>query len=234
MNRFRDWLRNFHFAYEGLLYALTSQRNMKFHFMAAFMVVMSALVLRVEKWDVLFILMAITLVIVTELINTAVEKTVDLAMPERHPLAKIAKDAAAAAVLVSALFALAVGMIVFYGPVVDMLHGIRGKEKSVNASNIWLFASLVLLGLVAIHARFARYTRRSGWRPSMMSALAFSVATIMLMLADNGLSAMLALILAAITTLVLFEKTERSFLSLVLGALTGAVITVMAFLLIWL
>ncbi len=104
MNDAQKWLRSFRYAYEGVKYALFTQHNMRFHFLASFGVLLAALLLSLSKLEVLFLLLAITLMIVTELINTAVEKTVDLAMPDRHPLAKIAKDVAAAAVLVSAVF----------------------------------------------------------------------------------------------------------------------------------
>jgi diacylglycerol kinase len=113
LSRFR---RSFIYAYEGLQYALSTQQNMQFHFLAALLVLIAALLCGVSKLELLFLLLAIVLVIVAELLNTAIEKTVDLAMPDRHPLAKAAKDTAAAAVLVASLFAAATGMIVFYEP----------------------------------------------------------------------------------------------------------------------
>ncbi len=127
---FRKWRRSFRYAYEGIKYALDTQRNMKFHFCVAFLVLLAALFIHLPKTDILFILLAVTLMIVTELINTAVEKTVDLAMPERHPLAKIAKDVAAASVLVSAGFAVIVGMIVFYEPIDHLLRNSRMQDTS--------------------------------------------------------------------------------------------------------
>ena len=111
--KLRKWLRSFRFAYEGILYTLRSQKNMKFHFAASFLVFLLALYFELAKTELLFVLLAVTLILVTELINTAIEKTVDLAMPEQHPLAKIAKDVAAAAVLVASVFACIVGFIIF-------------------------------------------------------------------------------------------------------------------------
>lgn len=75
----------------------------------------------ISKMEWLFVLTAIFLVLVTELMNTAVEAAVDLAEPDIHPLAKAAKDTAAGAVLLAAVFAVIVGCIVFANPVLRWL-----------------------------------------------------------------------------------------------------------------
>lgn len=69
----------------------------------------------------MFVLTAIFLVLVTELMNTAVEAAVDLADPHIHPLAKAAKDTAAGAVLLAAVFAVVIGCMVFFKPVIHWL-----------------------------------------------------------------------------------------------------------------
>jgi diacylglycerol kinase len=89
---------------------------MRFHLAAAFVVVVVASWLRVDALDWLWLSAAITAVWMSELLNTAIEHTVDLVSPEIHPLAKIAKDTAAGAVLVTAVFAVVVGAIVLGPP----------------------------------------------------------------------------------------------------------------------
>ncbi|UUZ96130.1 diacylglycerol kinase family protein [Paenibacillus sp. P25] len=151
------WRRSFRFAYEGVKYALSTQRNMKFHFFAALVVLTLALFFRLTKYDVLFILLAVTLMIVTELINTAVEKAVDLAMPDIHPLAKIAKDVAAASVLVSAAFAAVTGMIVFYEPVEQMfLKAKQAEGTGFTAGMVWSLLTLIMLTVIVVETRFSR------------------------------------------------------------------------------
>ncbi|MBE9912808.1 diacylglycerol kinase family protein [Paenibacillus donghaensis] len=114
-------LASFGYALQGIKYALRTQRNMKIHAAAAVVVVAAALWLHLSwlRWIVL--LLAITLVMALELLNTALEAVVDLASPELHPLAKAAKDTAAGAVLLAAVFAVLAGIIVFYRPVMDLL-----------------------------------------------------------------------------------------------------------------
>jgi diacylglycerol kinase len=89
---------------------------MRFHLAAALVVIVLAIRLQVAPQEWLWLLAAITGVLVTELMNTAIERTVDLATPDVHPLAKAAKDTAAGAVLVAALFAAAIGFIILGPP----------------------------------------------------------------------------------------------------------------------
>lgn len=230
MNTPRKWLRSFRFAYEGLVYAISTQRNMKFHFIIAFIVLLLALLFNLSKLEILFIILAITLIVVTELLNTAIEKAVDLAKPEQHPMAKIAKDVAAAAVLVAAAFAVAVGMIVFYGPVNDLIKTGRRMIEQDAFNMAWLFVAIVLVVVTAIQTRFSQ--RRQRFKPSLIAALSFAVSTMMIIFAPELLVGLLASALSVLILLILYEKTERSFISLLLGGSLGTVITVLIFFLI--
>jgi diacylglycerol kinase len=226
----RNWLRNFRFAYEGLIYALSTQRNMKFHFIAAFIVLILALFFSLSKLEILFIILAIALIMVAELFNTAIEKAVDLAMPDQHPVAKIAKDVAAAAVLVTAVFALAVGMIVFYEPVNQLLHRVRQHANPASVGTIWVFTALVMLSMVVIHTRFSKHSKVI--RPSLISALSFSISTVMVLYVPVMLVGLLSCTLSLLVITILYEKTTRSFTSLIFGGIIGSVITVLAFYLV--
>lgn len=104
---------SFGYAFQGLFYLFRTQRNAKIHGVAAVLIVALGLLLGIERAEWLAIAVMITLVLVTEGINTALEATVDLASPGYHELAKIAKDVAAGTVLLSAVGAVAVGALVF-------------------------------------------------------------------------------------------------------------------------
>ncbi|WP_334071947.1 MULTISPECIES: diacylglycerol kinase family protein [Paenibacillus] len=104
-------------AWEGIAASLKTERNLRFHTAAAVVVMLAALYFRLPARDVAVLLLVIALVITAELINTAIEAAVDLAAPEWHRLAKMAKDAAAGAVLVAAAFAVFIGILLFYEPV---------------------------------------------------------------------------------------------------------------------
>jgi len=107
-------LNAFHHAARGIAYALRTQPNMRIHVAIAVVAIGASLALRLSRTAEVAIVLAVALVLALELANTAIEALVDLASPERHPLARAAKDAAAGAVLVAAAGALVVGVLAFW------------------------------------------------------------------------------------------------------------------------
>ncbi len=100
-------------ALSGLWYCLCTQRNMQAHLGVAVAVLVAAWLLKLSRLEWVLVLFAISLVVVAEMFNTALERTVDLFVDTYHPLARLAKHIAAGAVLVSALNAAAVGVLIF-------------------------------------------------------------------------------------------------------------------------
>jgi diacylglycerol kinase len=109
------FIASFGYAFSGLYYALCTQRNARIHVMIAMLAIIMGLVLHISAVEFAMIFVAITSVFIAEMFNTVFELCVDLASPEYHPLAKIAKDVAAGTVLLSALLAVIIGLFVF-GP----------------------------------------------------------------------------------------------------------------------
>jgi diacylglycerol kinase len=105
---------SFGFAIRGLLHALEAERNMRIHTVAALAVIVVASNLGLSPLEWVAVLGTIALVIAAELFNTALEAAVDLASPHLHPLAAVAKNAAAAAVLVAAINAVLVAWLVLW------------------------------------------------------------------------------------------------------------------------
>jgi len=120
LNRGREELRgralSFRFAFEGWWYALRTQRNAWIHAAVSAAVFALAFWLRLSRWEWAILLLATMGVWMAELFNTAVESVVDLTTPDYHPLAKVAKDVAAAAVLVGAIGAVLVGLLIMGPP----------------------------------------------------------------------------------------------------------------------
>jgi len=98
----------------GLLYCLKTERNIKIHLVAAILAGAAAWWYHLPQSEVAILALTVGLVFVAEMVNTAVETIVNLVSPRYHPLAKIAKDVAAGAVLVAALTALVVGYCLFF------------------------------------------------------------------------------------------------------------------------
>ena len=100
---------SFGYAFEGLAAAWRTQRNVRIHAAVAVAVVMAGVALRFPPVAWAVVALTIAFVVAVELLNTAIEAVVDLVSPEDHPLAKRAKDVAAAAVLIATFGAIAVG-----------------------------------------------------------------------------------------------------------------------------
>jgi diacylglycerol kinase len=109
--------KSFGFAFKGLFLVLKKENNMKVHLLAATAVIATAFYLRISIKDWCLLLFAIALVLVTEIINTSIEKLVDMVSPERDKKAGAVKDMAAAAVLVASFFAFLIGVIIFWNKV---------------------------------------------------------------------------------------------------------------------
>jgi diacylglycerol kinase len=112
----------FVYAFSGLGYALRTQRNAKVHATIAILAIAMGIALHISALEFAMVFVAITGVFIAELFNTVFELCVDLASPEYNPLAKVAKDMAAGAVLLSALLSIVIGLFVFGPHLWEFLH----------------------------------------------------------------------------------------------------------------
>ncbi|MCL1880099.1 MAG: diacylglycerol kinase family protein [Actinomycetia bacterium] len=111
----------FSFAIQGIAYTVRSQRNMRIHLVVAVLAVIAGFVLCLSAVEWSVIVICIALVLATEMLNTAIEAVVDLASPELHPKAKIAKDVGAGIVLIFALLSVISGLIVFVNALIRLV-----------------------------------------------------------------------------------------------------------------
>jgi diacylglycerol kinase (ATP) len=166
-------LQSFNYAFEGVIHALRSERNMRIHFALATGVLILAFVYGVTKTELIALLLAIAFVLITEMINTAIEATLDLSTPSFDATAKVAKDMAAGAVLVATVTAVVVGYLVFEdelgGPSYRLVTRIR--EAPLHLTVIALI--LTILIVIAVKALTGRGTPLRGGLPSGHAALAF-------------------------------------------------------------
>jgi diacylglycerol kinase len=116
------FIAGFKYAFSGLWYALRTQRNARVHVCIAIPAILLGVVLHISAVEFALVFVAITGVFIAEMFNTVLELCIDLASPEYNPLAKIAKDVAAGAVLLSALLSVVIGLFVFGPHLWDLLH----------------------------------------------------------------------------------------------------------------
>jgi undecaprenol kinase len=113
---------SFSYAITGIFTAVKQERNMRFHLLSSVLVVGISFYFSITATEWLFILFAVGGMFALELVNTAIERVVDLAAPDFHPLAKQAKDVAAGAVFVYAILSVVIGIVIFSPYFLRLLH----------------------------------------------------------------------------------------------------------------
>lgn len=119
---FKRLLKSFYYATQGLVHVFKHEQNMNIHVIVAALIIISAYLLDLSLTHWLILLLVIAGIFALEIMNTAVERTVDLVTKDYHPMAKLAKDIAAAAVFVYCVFAVVIGLIIFIPPLLHLLN----------------------------------------------------------------------------------------------------------------
>jgi diacylglycerol kinase (ATP) len=215
-------LRAFHYAFEGIIYATRTQLNMRIHWIAAALVLAATLYLRLQRPYVIGIVITVAVVLGFELVNTAVEAIIDLMIELNHPLAKVAKDASAGAVLVVAFAALIVGYLTFYEGILAGGDQVYRAALALPANAV--FITMVIVGIVTIvvKARIGHGSALQGGAVSGHAALAFAAATFIALLSKSALLASLAIFLAVLVTQSRVESGIHSAREVFWGGLLGA------------
>jgi diacylglycerol kinase (ATP) len=224
-------LRSFNYAFEGVIHVLRTQRNMRIHFAIAAGVLVLALIYDVTRIELIALLISIAFVLIAEMVNTAVEATIDLSTPSFDPLAKVAKDIAAGAVLIAAANAIAVGYLVL----ADRLA--RPSARLVNALgdapiNLTVIALvLIIIVVIAVKAVTGRGTPLRGGLPSGHAALAFGGwAAITFIVSDHRIVvSFVALIMALLVSQTRVEAGIHSTYEVAAGAAIGTLVTLILF-----
>jgi diacylglycerol kinase (ATP) len=225
--------RSFDHAYRGLVYAVRTQRNMRFHVVAAAVVLVGSLFLGVSKLELAVLVLVIMFVFVTEMFNTALEFAVDLVTKEYHPLAKLSKDVSAGAVLVSSVGAVLVGYLILVdnlGPLsLETLDTIRRQPAHLTLVALAVVVLLVLLGKALTHSPGSL----AGGMPSGHAAVAFGGWIAASFVAADGryggLVSAITLLMALLVSQSRVESGTHTLSQVAMGAVVGVLVTVAAF-----
>ena len=226
-------LESFNFAFEGIIHVLRTQRNMRIHFLIAALVLVAALWSGVDKMELIALLLAIAFVLIAEMLNTAVEAAVDVATTSFDPMAKLAKDIAAGAVLISTAVAVAVGYLVFSGQVADRSSKLLDRLTNVPAELTLIALVLTSIIVIGTKALTGRGSPLRGGLPSGHAAIAFSgwmAATLILDDSRNHfLISSLTFIMALLVAQTRVESGVHSSLEVAYGGILGALVTLVVF-----
>lgn len=224
---------SFNYAFEGILYVVRTQRNMRVHFVLALLVLPLAVRLGVTRLELLILLMAVSFVLIAEMINTALEKAIDVATTSFDPLARVAKDVAAGAVLVSAVNALFVAYLILGDRLRDpsrrAIEGVRNSPVHVSV----IAMVVVIMLVVAVKAVTGRGTPLHGGLPSGHAAVAFGGWAAITFVTDDYrhqlVVSALALAMAALVAQTRVESGAHTSVEVLSGAVLGALVTAAIF-----
>lgn len=229
MRKNKNLLESFNRAIDGLVYCFRTQRNLRIHFLAAFLVLALSLGLHLTKTEFLFVVLAIVLVLVTETLNTALEAAIDLFSPRYHPLAAVAKDVAAGAVLLAAVNALVTAYFVLFPKLNPVLPKVIDSIINSPAHLTLIAVSLVVLVVVVLKVSTGTGRPFSGGMPSGHAAVAFALATAIIMISKDGFVASLALLLGLMVVQSRVEGGIHNVTEVLIGSILGILVTVLIF-----
>jgi diacylglycerol kinase (ATP) len=218
-------------AIEGIIHTARTQKHMRWHFLAALVLLPTVLFLRVSALEFTLLTVSICFVLFAELLNTAIEAVVDLVTPDYHPAAKIAKDVAAGAVLVASIGAAVMGYLIlskYIFPVYKEALGMVGTPTEMGAAVSLLMVVIVVVILKAISGTG---TPLEGGLPSGHAAVAFSMATIASLHTQDPIISVLAIAMAVMVSHSRLLLRIHTLREVILGAVTGTAITLVIMLL---
>ncbi|GAM08134.1 diacylglycerol kinase [Geobacter sp. OR-1] len=212
-------------AIEGIIHTARTQKHMRRHFLAALFLFPLILMLGVTDTEFILISLSVCFVLFAELMNTAIEAVVDLVTTEYHPLAKTAKDVAAGAVLMASIGAVVMGYLIlskYIFPIYKEALGVVGNPSEMGTLVSLLVVVIVVVILKAISGKG---TPLEGGLPSGHAAVAFSVATVVSLSTQDPLISVLTIGLAVMVSHSRLLLHIHSMREVLLGAVTGIVLT---------
>lgn len=212
-------------AIEGILYTARTQKHMRNHFLAALVLLIATLFLRVSALEFILLALSVSFVLFAELMNTAVEVVVDLVSPGYHPLARIAKDTAAGAVLVAAIGTAVMGYLILSRYIFPIYKEVLGMIGTPTEMGTLVSILMVVIVVIILKARSGKGTPLQGGLPSGHAAVAFSIATSVSLNTQDPMISLLTIALAIMVSHSRLLLNIHSLREVVFGALTGTGIT---------
>ncbi len=219
-------------AINGIIYAVTTQSNIKKQLVIAVIVMLISLFFNLSRAEFLCLMFTVILIIIAEMINTAIETVVDLYTDLYHPKAKIAKDVGAGAVVIAAINAIIVAYFLFFDKISDI--GLAFLENIAN-NPVHLTFIAVFITIIAIVTIKAAGTTgkhkfiKQNFMPSGWAGLAFAALTVIWINTRNIVILTLSFILAIAVAESRIEAKKRTLSEVIVGAILGILVTIFIF-----
>jgi len=216
-------------AIEGFIYVLKTQRNMRIHFLSALLIVLLAIYLNFKGLELLALCITITVVLTAEMVNTALELTVDMIKSDFHPIARIIKDVSAGAVLVTSINAAIVGYLLFSRKfpfrIDEAAQRIRQSPWHITFISLILVLGVTIIGKVVFH----KGTPLRGGMPSGHAAVAFSMWSAIIFLTHDPVIVVLTFVMAFLIARQRIRESIHTVGEVIAGSVVGVLITTLVF-----
>jgi len=222
-------INSFNYAFQGIIYTLRTQRNMRIHVVVSAVVLLMSLFFRLNRWEMMILFVTITMVIVAEMVNTAIEATIDLMTDQYNIFAKIAKNVAAGAVLITSLNAVIMGYLLFAAHLNPASQQVLLVVRESDVHITFIVLIIVMIATLGIKVYLGKGTPLSGGMPSGHTTLAFSAATAISLITANILVSGLSVFLALLVSQSRIEAKIHTFWEVLAGALLGIILTTLLF-----
>ena len=206
---------------------MREEKHMRNHFISALVVLLLTLFLRITPIEFALLALSILFVLFAELINTAVEAVVDLVSPGYHPLAKVAKDTAAGAVLVAAMGAAIMGYLILARYVLPLYGKVLAMFGTPSDLGTVVSILIVIIAVFIIKSLTGKGAPLHGGAPSGHAAVAFSIATAVTLNTHDPLISGLSIALAVMVSHSRLLMRIHTMREVIFGSFVGAAITIL-------
>ena len=218
-----NFIKSFNYAVQGIISSIHTERNMKFHYLAALGVIAFSLFFNLSRIEFISLIFAVTF---------AIERVVDMVTQEYHPIAKLVKDISAGAVLLAGINAAVTGYLLFFDRIMSFSDVVLVRIKNSGPHLTFVAIVIVLILTVGFKLLYHRKNGGSyfqGGAVSGHSALAFCIAASIAFISMNGFIAALAFGLAFLVAESRIEGEIHKPMETVAGAILGIAIAVIIF-----
>lgn len=225
----KNWFESLNFAIEGVIYAFKTQRHVRYHYIIAAAALFLSLFLELPVIEFVLFAMAVIILLFAEMMNTAIEETVNLVEDKHHMIAKNAKDVSAGAVLIASIGVGIMSYMIFTKYIYEPMGLLLRDARTFSGHIAVISLLLVLIAVVTLKALAGKGRPLHGGMPSGHSAVAFSLATSISLISLDPFVVILSAVLAVMVSHSRLVGGIHTRVEVFLGGLLGLGLTLLIF-----